>query len=86
MKRNPIIEDVNTEDSVMAPQNSDFRKHSRNSLESAAGEAQEQVSEQRSVKQALNSKLQAMPANTENILKNRRIVGNRQMWKRQENS
>ena len=51
------IMDVNTEDSVMAPQNSDFQEHSRNSLESAAGEAQERVSEQRNVKQALNSKL-----------------------------
>ena len=58
-ERTDVIEimDVNTEDSVTAPQNSDFREHSRNSLESAAGEAQEQVSEQRSVKQALNSKL-----------------------------
>ena len=51
------IMDVNTNRSVMAPQNSDFREHSRNLLESAAGEAQERVSEQRSVKQALNSKL-----------------------------
>ena len=51
------IMDVNTEDSMMAPQNSNFREHSRNLLESAAGEAQERVSEQRSVKQALNSKL-----------------------------
>ena len=51
------IMDVNTEDSVTVPQNSNFQEHSRNLLESAAGEAQEQVSEQRSVKQALNSKL-----------------------------
>ena len=51
------IMDVNTDYSVTAPQNSDFREHSRNSLENAAGEAQERVSEQRSVKQALNSKL-----------------------------
>ena len=35
------IMDVNTKRSVMAPQNSDFREHSRNSLESVAGEAQE---------------------------------------------
>ena len=49
------ITDVNT--GGMTPQNSEFREHSRNSLESAAGEAQERVSEQRSVKQALNSKL-----------------------------
>ena len=51
------IMDVNTEDSVTAPQNRDFREHSRNLLESAAGEAQERVSERRSVKQALNSNL-----------------------------
>ena len=41
----------------MTPQNSDFREHSRNSLESAVGEAQERVSEQRSVKQALDPEL-----------------------------
>ena len=42
-ERTDVIEimDVNTEDSVTAPQNSDFQEHSRNSLESAAGEAQE---------------------------------------------
>ena len=51
------IMDVNTKRSVMAPQNSDFQEHSRNSLESAAGEAQERVSEQRSVKQALDPEL-----------------------------
>ena len=51
-ERTDVIEimDVNTEDSVTAPQNSDFQEHSRNLLESAAGEAQERVSEQRSVK------------------------------------
>ena len=48
------IMDVNTKRSVMAPQNSDFREHSRNLLESAAGEAQERVSEQRSVKKMMN--------------------------------
>ena len=51
------IMDVNTKRSVMAPQNSDFREHSRNSLESAAGEAQERVSEQRSVKKTMNPEL-----------------------------
>ena len=35
------IMDVNTKRSVMAPQNSDFREHSRYLPESAAGEAQE---------------------------------------------
>ena len=48
---------VNIKDCVTAPRNSDFREHSRNSLESAAGEALERESEQRSVRQALNSKL-----------------------------
>ena len=48
---------VNTEDCVTEPRNSDSREHSRNSLESEAGEAQERVSEQRGVKQALNAKL-----------------------------
>ena len=48
---------VHTEDCVTAPRNSDFREHSRNSLENAAGEELELVSEQRSLKQALNSKL-----------------------------
>ena len=51
------ITDVNTKRSVMAPQNSNFREHSRNSLESAAGEAQERVSKQRSVKKTMNPEL-----------------------------
>ena len=41
----------------MMPQNSEFREHLRNSLESVAGEAQDRESKQRSVRQALNSKL-----------------------------
>ena len=49
------ITDVNT--GGMTPLNSDFREHSRNSLESAAGEELELVSEQRSVKQVLDSEL-----------------------------
>ena len=48
---------MNTEDCVTVPWNSDFREHSRNSLENAAGEELELVSEQRSLKQALDSKL-----------------------------
>ena len=51
------IMDVNTKRSVMAPQNSAFRGHSRNSLESAGGEAQERVSKQRSVKKTRNPEL-----------------------------
>ena len=51
------IMDVNTEECVAAPWNSDFREHSRNSLESAAGEELELVSEQRSLKQELDSEL-----------------------------
>ena len=56
------IMDVNTEDCVTAPRNSDFREHSRNSLENAAGEELELVSEQRSVKQELDSELQSNPS------------------------
>ena len=55
------IMDVDTKCSVIAPRNSNFQEHSRNSLESAAGKALELVSEQQSVKQALDSEL---PSNT----------------------
>ena len=48
---------VNTEDCVTEPRNSEFKKHSRNSLENVAGEAQERVQDQRSLKQALDSEL-----------------------------
>ena len=41
----------------MMPQNSEFRKHLRNSLESVVGEAQDRENKQRSVRQAVNSKL-----------------------------
>ena len=51
------IMDVDTKCSVIAPRNSDFREHSRNSLESVAGEAQKRVRDQRSLKQALDSEL-----------------------------
>ena len=53
------IMDVNTEDCVMAPRNRDCREHSRNLLENAAGEALQLVSEQKSVKQALDSELRS---------------------------
>ena len=39
------------------PQNSEFREHLKSSLESVMGEAQDRESKQRSVRQALNSKL-----------------------------
>ena len=51
------IVDVDTRCSVIATQNSDFRERSRNPLESAAVEARERESEQRVVKQGLNSKM-----------------------------
>ena len=41
------ITDVDTNESVTTPQNSDFREHSKNLLGNAAGEAQEEVGEQR---------------------------------------
>ena len=50
------IMNVDTKGScVIAPQNSDFREHSINLLESAAGEAQEQISKQRSVQKTMDS-------------------------------
>ena len=49
-----VIMNVDTKENT---QNSDSREHSRNSLESAAGEAQERVSEQRSVKKMMNPEL-----------------------------
>ena len=55
------IMDLNTEECVMAPRNSDFQEHSRNWLENIAGEALELVSEQKNVKQSLDSEL---PSNT----------------------
>ena len=48
---------VNTEDCVTVPRNSDFREHSRNSLESVAGGAQVRLRDERSLEQALDSEL-----------------------------
>ena len=50
------ISDVDTNGSATAPQNSNFREHSKNLFESAVGEAQEQVSEQRSVQKMVDPK------------------------------
>ena len=65
------IMDVNT--GVMTPQNSDFREHSRNSLISAVGEAQERVSEQRSVKQVLDPELHSNASEYREHSQNSRI-------------
>ena len=51
------ITDVDTNESVMTPQNSDFREYSKNSLENTAGEAQEEVGEQRSVQKMMAPEL-----------------------------
>ena len=48
---------VNTEDCVTVPRNSDFREHSRNLRESVAGEAQVRLRDQRSLEKALDSEL-----------------------------
>ena len=48
---------VNTEECVTEPCISEFREHSGNSLESVAGEAVERESEQRIVRQGLNSRM-----------------------------
>ena len=51
------IIDVDTNGSMTTSQNSDFREHSKNLLESAAGEALEQASEQKSVKKMMDLEL-----------------------------
>ena len=55
------IVNVNTENCLMTRQNSNFREHSRNLLESGAGAALELVSEQKGITQTLDSEL---PSNT----------------------
>ena len=67
------IIDVKTKRSLMTPQNSNFREHSRNSLERAVGEAQERVSEQRSVKQALDPELHSNASEYREHSQNSRI-------------
>ena len=61
LERTEVMEimDMNTEDCVTAPRNSNSREHSRNSLENAAGEALELVSEWKNVKQMLDSELRS---------------------------
>ena len=58
-EKTDVIElmNVNTEDCVTVPRNSDFREHSRNSWESVAGEAQVRLRDQRSLEKALDSEL-----------------------------
>ena len=58
-ERTEVVEiiDVDAKGCLMTLENSDFREHSKNLLESAAGEAQEQASEQRSVKKTMGLEL-----------------------------
>ena len=58
-ERTDVVEiiDMDKNRSVMMSQNSDFREHSKNLLENAAGEALEQASEQRSVKKMIHLQL-----------------------------
>ena len=51
------ITDVDTNESITTLQNSNFREHSKNLLENAAGEAQEEVGEQRSVQKTMDPEL-----------------------------
>ena len=57
--RTDVVEiiDVDTNGGVMTSQNSDSREHSKNSLESAAGEASDQASEQRSIEMTMDLEL-----------------------------
>ena len=58
-EKTDVIElmNVNTEDCVTVPWNSNFREHSRNTLESVAGEAQVRLRDKRSLEKALDSEL-----------------------------
>ena len=51
------ITDVDTNERITTLQNSDFQEHSKNLLENAAGEAQEEVGKQRSVQKTMNLEL-----------------------------
>ena len=55
-ERTDVMEiiDVETKRDMAISQNSDFREHSKNLLESVAGEASQQASEQRSVEKAMD--------------------------------
>ena len=85
-ERTDVVEiiDVDTNGSVMISQNSDFQEHSKNSLESAAGEAQEQASEQRSVKKMMDLELHNRTSKYREHSQKSRIVKKRQARKRQE--
>ena len=48
------IIDVETKRNMTVAQNSDFREHSKNSLESVADEAPQQASEQRSIEKVMD--------------------------------
>ena len=58
-EKTDVIElmNVNIKDCVMGPRNSDFREHSRNSLQGVAGEAQVRLRDKRSLEKALDSEL-----------------------------
>ena len=58
-EKTDVIElmNVNIEDCVTVPRNSDFREHSRNLLQGVAGEAQVRLRDQRSLEKALDSEL-----------------------------
>ena len=55
-ERTDVMEiiDVETKRNMMVSQNSDFQEHSKNLLESVAGEALQQASEQRSVEKVMD--------------------------------
>ena len=73
LEKTEVMEITDMNKGGMTPLNSDFREHSRNSLESAVGEAQELVSEQRSVKQPLDSELHSNASEYREHSQNSRI-------------
>ena len=68
------IIDVETKRNMTVSQNSNFREHSKNLLESVAGGALQQANEQRSVEKRWTQKYTKGLANTENILETHGVV------------
>ena len=85
-ERTDVVEiiDVDTNRGVMISQNSDFGEHSKHLLESAAGEAQEQASEQRSVKKMMDLELHNRTSENREHFQKSRSSEKRQARKCQE--
>ena len=85
-ERTDVMEiiDVETKRNMTVSQNSDFREHSKNLLESVAGEAPQQASEQRSVEKAMDPEVHKRTSENREHSRNSRSSEKGQMRKHQE--